>query len=178
MPAQNGTPPNTDDQLAPSLMAAVNEAIDRLHDSLDVAESDFFCECGHVGCKERLTLSREEYASLLGRSCPLIAPAHADREDAPELELHRLRGQVHQLQGTLASRVKIEQAKGVLVERYGMKPDDAFEALRDRARHQRRSLDEVCTQIVAHAATLEAGRSFERAPRTLASQRNGGRPER
>lgn len=133
------------------LMAAVNEAIDRLHSSLDLADSDFFCECGHAWCKERITLSRGEYAGLLEESRPLLAAAHADRENAAETELRTLRGQVHQLQGTLASRVNVEQAKGVLVERHGMTPDAAFAALRQRARDQRRSLDEVCAQIIAWA---------------------------
>jgi len=141
------------------LLAEVNEAIDRLHRSFDLADSDFFCECGHSGCKERVTLSRAEYASLLEESRRLIAPAHADRASAAGTELHELRGQVHQLQGTLASRVNIEQAKGVLVERHGMTPDAPFEALRQRARDQRRSLDEVCVQIIAWAGLPDGERS-------------------
>ena len=140
-------------------MAEVNEAVDRLHRSFDLTYSDFFCECGHNGCKERITLSRAEYAGLLEESRPLIAPAHADRESAAAAELHELRGQVHQLQGTLASRVNIEQAKGVLVERHGMTPDDAFAALRQRARDQRRSLDEVCGQIIAWAGIADGDHS-------------------
>lgn len=141
------------------LMAAVNKAIDRLHSSLDLADSDFFCECGHIGCKERITLSRAEYASLCEESRPLLAAAHADRESAADTELRELRGQVHQLQGTLASRVNVEQAKGVLVERHGMTPDDAFETLRQRARDQRRSLEEVCAQIIAWAGIQGGDRS-------------------
>lgn len=69
------------------------------------ADSDFFCECGHTFCKERVTLGRAEYASLLEESRPLIAAAHADRRNAAGTEQHELRGQVHHLQGTLASRV-------------------------------------------------------------------------
>lgn len=145
------------------LIGTANEAIDRLHRSLDLADSDFFCECGHSGCKERITLSRAEYASLLEESRPLIAPAHADRESAADTELRTLRGQVHQLQGTLVSRVNVEQAKGVLVERHGMTPDDAFAALRQRARDQRRSLDEVCAQVIA-GAEIPDGEGSEPAP--------------
>lgn len=141
------------------LMAEANEAIDRLHRSFDLADSDFFCECGHTSCKERVTLNRAEYASLREESRPLIAAAHADRESAAAMELHELRGQVHRLQGSLASRVNIGQAKGVLIERHGMTPDDAFEALRQRARDQRRSLDEVCLQIIAWAGIPNEGRS-------------------
>ena len=138
------------------LMATVNETIDRLHRSLDLSDSEFFCECGHIGCKARLTLSRAEYAYLVEESRPVIALAHADRENAAAAELHKLRGHVHQLEGALASRVKIEQAKGVLVERHGLSPDSAFEALRRRARDERLSLEEVCVQIIAGAAGLDS----------------------
>ena len=155
------------------MMATVNEAIDRLHSSLDLADSDFFCECGRIECKERLTLSRAEYANLLDESRPLVVSAHADREDATDTELRALRGQVDRLQGTLASRVNIEQAKGVLVERHGMTPDDAFETLRARARNQRRSLDDVCGQIIAHAGMLDVEESSEPAASDAASQRTG-----
>lgn len=140
------------------LLAEANQEVDGLHRSFDLPDSEFFCECGHIGCKERITLSRDEYAGLRDQSRPLIAPAHADREGAPG-ELHELRGQVEQLQGTLASRVHIEQAKGVLVERHGMTPDAAFETLRQRARNQHRSLDEVCAHIIDWAGIPDAERS-------------------
>ena len=153
------------------LMAEANEAIDGLHRSFDLGDSDFFCECGHASCKERVTLSRAEYARLREESRPLIAAAHAERESAAATELHELRGQVHRLQGSLTSRVNIGQAKGVLIERHGMTPDDAFETLRQRARDQRRSLDEVCLQVIAWAGIANEERP-ERAPRA-ASRPNG-----
>lgn len=149
---------NSEDHERP-LMATVNEAIDRLHASLDLPDTDFFCECGHIRCKERITLNRAEYASLFDESRPLVVPAHAHRESAADTEMRELRGQVHQLQGTLASRVNIEQAKGVLVERHGMTPDDAFQTLRQRARDQRRRLDEVCAQVIAWAEGPDGERS-------------------
>ncbi len=139
-------------------MFVANEAIDQLHRSFDLADSDFFCECGDIHCKERITLSRAEYAGLRDESRLPMAPDHAVHESAAR-ELHELRGQVHQLKGTLANRVNIEQAKGVLVERHGMTPDDAFEALRQRARDQRRSLDEVCVHIIAWAGIQDGERS-------------------
>ncbi|MEO6349674.1 MAG: ANTAR domain-containing protein [Candidatus Limnocylindrales bacterium] len=132
-----------------SLMAAVNQAIDRVHSSLDLADSDFYCECGLTWCKERITLSRAQYAGLLEDPRPLLAAAHAYRENAAETELRTLRGQVHQLQGTLASRVEIEQAKGILAERGDLTMDDAFEILRHAARQQKRSLAEICAEYIA-----------------------------
>ena len=43
-----------------SMMPAVNDVIDELHSSLGLAESDFFCECGHSHCSARITLARSE----------------------------------------------------------------------------------------------------------------------
>jgi AmiR/NasT family two-component response regulator len=44
--------------------------------------------------------------------------------------------------------VVIEQAKGVLVGRYGIGPRQAFERLRGLARDQRRPLAEVAAEVV------------------------------
>jgi GAF domain-containing protein len=57
-----------------------------------------------------------------------------------------------QLQGALDSRLGIEQAKGVLMERQGISPRAAYEQLRARARAERRKLSAVCTEVV-HSAT-------------------------
>lgn len=59
-------------------MAAVNDEIDRLHGSLDLPDSEFFCECGHTGCAERVKLSREEFASLRAESRLLLVAAHVN----------------------------------------------------------------------------------------------------
>lgn len=61
-----------------SLMAAVNVEIDRLHGSLGLTDTDFFCECGHIACKERITVSRADYASLREKSRPLVVPNHVN----------------------------------------------------------------------------------------------------
>ena len=119
-----------------------------------------------------MTLTRAEYARLADESRPLIAPQHAEREGAAATELHELRGQVHQLEGTLASRVDIEQAKGVLVERLGLSPAAAFEALRRRARDERVSLAAVCAEVID-----QAGPAAEPVdPTPAAALRPGGEP--
>jgi AmiR/NasT family two-component response regulator len=51
--------------------------------------------------------------------------------------LRPLRDENDQLRRALASRVVIEQAKGVLAERYGLTLEDAFEVLRRAARANR-----------------------------------------
>jgi len=53
-----------------------------------------------------------------------------------------------QLQTALNSRVRLEQAKGVLAERAGLPMDQAFQLMRDYARNNGRRLSEVATHII------------------------------
>jgi GAF domain-containing protein len=55
-----------------------------------------------------------------------------------------------QLQFALSSRVLIEQAKGVIMEREGVGAERAFELLRRRARSSERKLAEVAREVLAH----------------------------
>jgi len=59
------------------------------------------------------------------------------------------------LQNALNSRVRIEQAKGILAERANITIDEAFEVLRGFARRNGRKLSEVAAGIVQH--TLDVG---------------------
>jgi hypothetical protein len=52
-----------------------------------------------------------------------------------------------QLQRALDVRIVIEQAKGFLVARHGVTPDEAFEAMRSHARR---------TRVTVHAVAVEA----------------------
>ncbi|MFC5232615.1 GAF and ANTAR domain-containing protein [Pseudonocardia zijingensis] len=55
---------------------------------------------------------------------------------------------VEQLQQALNSRVTIEQAKGIIAERYEIDVDTAFSALRDYARSHGRRLHDVAEAVV------------------------------
>ena len=129
-----------------AVMAAVNQVIDDLHDSLGLPDSDFFCECDHIGCRERITLTRGDFARLRSESRAIVIAAHAHRIANAPAEVLELRGRVLELQDSLDSRAVIEQAKGVLAQRSGVTLDTAFEILRHRARNQRRSLSEICAE--------------------------------
>jgi AmiR/NasT family two-component response regulator len=87
------------------------------------------------------------------------------------LELARARiaeleEKVAQLQAALESRIVIEQAKGVLAERYAVSPDEAFLLLRNTARFNRVKLRGLAADVVASRTTPSA---FARA--------NGGYPK-
>ncbi|WP_030320928.1 GAF and ANTAR domain-containing protein [Streptomyces sp. NRRL B-3229] len=57
-----------------------------------------------------------------------------------------------QLQEALSSRVRIEQAKGMLAERWGVRADEAFVALRQYARRRRLALDRAAGMVVEGVA--------------------------
>ena len=59
-----------------------------------------------------------------------------------------------QLQGALDSRVVIEQAKGVVAQRYGVGMDEAFSLLRTYCRNTHQRLNEVARLIVADGSRI------------------------
>jgi hypothetical protein len=66
------------------------------------------------------------------------------------VEAHK---RIEQLETALRSRVVIEQAKGVLRERFGWSLEDAFEVLRSAARSSRVRLHVVAEAVVASKET-------------------------
>ena len=58
-----------------------------------------------------------------------------------------------QLQEALDSRIVIEQAKGVLSERYSVDPDQAFRILRRGARSNRMRIHDLAGRVVASRTT-------------------------
>jgi transcriptional regulator with GAF, ATPase, and Fis domain len=64
-----------------------------------------------------------------------------------------------QLEHALHSRIAIEQAKGVLVERLQIDPGEAFDLLRYSARSQNRRLAELAAAIINGTARLPTSRN-------------------
>jgi ANTAR domain len=81
------------------------------------------------------------------RAYTLAAPSEGHRNDPTAFLLER----TIQLQRALDSRIVLEQAKGVLVERHGITPDDAFKRLRREARSSRMNIHVLAAGIVATA---------------------------
>jgi hypothetical protein len=67
-------------------------------------------------------------------------------------EVARLAVTVTQLEHALASRVRVEQAIGVLAERHRLRPREAFDLLRGAARSQGRRVTEIAQDVVASTA--------------------------
>ena len=90
-------------------------------------------------------------ASDSWRSELVVAQALADAVGLG-LENHRAydrsRSLAGQLQEALSSRVRIEQAKGMLAERWQVGTDEAFTALRGHARRHRMPLDRVARAVI------------------------------
>ena len=74
------------------------------------------------------------------------------KSDAPLDELAQLKLSVKQLEHALAARVVVEQAIGVLTERQGSSPRDAFERLRKVARSRGRKVHDLAREVVASAS--------------------------
>jgi hypothetical protein len=65
-----------------------------------------------------------------------------------EARLVLLQTEVEQLRTALSSRIVIEQAKGILIERLAETPEGAFELLRAAARRARRNLHDLAAEVV------------------------------
>lgn len=81
---------------------------------------------------------------------PADGKGDGKRTEADEAE--RLAVTVAQLEHALASRVRVEQAIGVLAERHRLRPREAFDLLRGAARSRGRRVTEIAQDVVASAA--------------------------
>jgi hypothetical protein len=112
-------------------------------------------------------LRSPENASEAAERRQLALPGSLDIQEA-------LRRENEQLRTALASRIVIEQAKGVLAERFEMHVDDAFERLRREARSHRMKLHVLAAAVAAREAWTEA--IFRpAAPRNATARRTAAR---
>jgi AmiR/NasT family two-component response regulator len=69
-------------------------------------------------------------------------------DDLLRVELEQARRENEQLRTALESRIVIEQAKGILAERYATAVEVAFELLRRAARTSQRRIHDVAVEVV------------------------------
>jgi hypothetical protein len=79
-------------------------------------------------------------------------PTFVPKADAEADEAARLAVTVTQLEHALASRVRVEQAIGVLAERHRLRPREAFDLLRGAARSRGQRITEMAQDVVASTA--------------------------
>lgn len=82
---------------------------------------------------------------------PEAGLAKPSRDPGQTSEAGRLRATVGQLEHALLTRIRVEQAIGVLAERHRIKPRQAFEQLRDAARSRGRKVIDIAGDVVASA---------------------------
>jgi hypothetical protein len=87
------------------------------------------------------------------RGTPGRHAARASGNDGAEAdEASRLAVTVAQLEHALASRVRVEQAIGVLAERHRLRPREAFDLLRGAARSRGKRITDIAQDVVASTA--------------------------
>jgi AmiR/NasT family two-component response regulator len=81
--------------------------------------------------------------------------ATAEREELAALRarVEQLEAENEQLRIGLASRIVLEQAKGVLIERLDLPAEAVFELLRAAARRSRMKIHELATEILKSRVT-------------------------
>jgi hypothetical protein len=82
---------------------------------------------------------------------PDVRPSKPPAEASAAGETGKLRTTVGQLEHALLTRIRVEQAIGVLAERHRIKPRQAFEQLREAARSRGRKVIDIASDVVASA---------------------------
>ena len=79
-------------------------------------------------------------------------PRFVPKSEIEADEAARLAVTVTQLEHALASRVRVEQAIGVLAERHRLRPREAFDLLRGAARSRGKRITDISEDVVASTA--------------------------
>ena len=102
-------------------------------------------------------------------------PLKPSSQAAAATEAGRLSATVTQLEHALATRIRVEQAIGVLAERHRIKPRQAFEQLREAARSRGRKVIDIAGDVVA-SATNPLLQLPDELSRPRSAPRRGGQP--
>jgi hypothetical protein len=102
----------------------------------------------HAAPRHDAARQREGRRGTPGRHA--ARPSGNDGAEADEAS--RLAVTVTQLEHALASRVRVEQAIGVLAERHRLRPREAFDLLRGAARSRGQRITDIAQDVVASTA--------------------------
>jgi len=97
--------------------------------------------------------SHELRPNLRDVSRPLVEGAGDGAVDRLQEIVASVLEENEQLRRALRSRIVIEQAKGVLAERYGLAIEDAFQLLRTSSRNHRMSIHALAESVVTSRET-------------------------
>jgi hypothetical protein len=131
----------TADATALSLLAAGDAVVRRTKDGWRVGSDDL----------PDLTCAMVLADLLAAENGTAAAPPPKPGDQATASEAGKLRATISQLEHALATRIRVEQAIGVLAERHRIKPREAFEQLRDAARSRGRKVIDIAGDVVASA---------------------------
>ena len=133
----------TADASALSLLAADSAVVRRTKDGWRVGGDDL----------PDLTCAMVLADLLAAENGTAAAPPPKPGDQAAQAsEAGKLRATISQLEHALATRIRVEQAIGVLAERHRIKPREAFEQLRDAARSRGRKVIDIAGDVVASAS--------------------------
>jgi response regulator NasT len=85
----------------------------------------------------------------------IIESTPEELQAAIEITLQRF-DEFQRLQGAFGRRAVIEQAKGILMERYGLSGDDAFARLREQSQNSGHKLAEIAQALTESHQLLRA----------------------
>jgi len=132
----------TADATALSLLMADDAVVRRTKDGWRVGSDDL----------PDLTCAMVLADLLAAENGTTAAQPHKPGDQLPAAgETGKLRATISQLEHALATRIRVEQAIGVLAERHRIKPREAFEQLRDAARSRGRKVIDIAGDVVASA---------------------------
>lgn len=94
---------------------------------------------------------------IAGDTGDTVPPQRPERPSEDLSETDRLRVQISQLEHALSARVVIEQAIGVLAQRFSLPPRDAFDRLRKAARSRGQRVHDLAVSVVRSARDEAVG---------------------
>jgi hypothetical protein len=106
---------------------------------------------GTVQHEPEMSLAMSLADLIAGDGAPTVPPQRPQRPPQGLSEVERLRVQIRQLEHALSARVVIEQGIGVLAERLGVAPREAFDRLRRSARSRGQRVHDLAVDVVRSA---------------------------